>query len=157
MATAIAGQGRLCQVATAGNPTMGLSLIGGMVQRHVTCSLDRPFVVLFEQDGTDETPDGGFVGEDADDLGAPLDLAVQPFDRIGGVQLGPMRGWKLMNAGTSGSASFISLASFGIEGRNWSATFRHCSLAAPASSCEGGGDEGGDHAPPALACMGERA
>jgi hypothetical protein len=37
----------------------------------------------------DETPDGGFVGEDADDLDAPLDLAVQPFDRIGGVQLSP--------------------------------------------------------------------
>ena len=35
-----------------------------------------------------------------------------------------------MNASTSGSASFISLASFGIDGRNWSATLRHCSLAA---------------------------
>ena len=63
-------------------------------QRHVTRTLDRPFVVLFEQDGSDETPDGGLVGEDADDLGAPLDLAVEAFDRIGGVQLGPMRGWK---------------------------------------------------------------
>ena len=28
MATTIAGQGRACQVATAGNPTMGLSLMG---------------------------------------------------------------------------------------------------------------------------------
>jgi hypothetical protein len=26
--------------------------------RHVTRTLDRPFVVLFEQDGADETPDG---------------------------------------------------------------------------------------------------
>jgi hypothetical protein len=40
-----------------------------------------------------------------------------------------------MNASTSGSALFMSLASFGIEGRSWSATLRHCSLAASASSC----------------------
>ena len=31
IATTIAGQGRACQVATAGNPTMGLSLMGAMV------------------------------------------------------------------------------------------------------------------------------
>ena len=35
---------------------------------------------------------GGLVGEDADALGAPLDLAVEASDRIGGVRLGPMRG-----------------------------------------------------------------
>ena len=56
-------------------------------QRHVTRTLDRPFVVLFEQDGTDETPDGGLVGEDADDLGAPLDLAVEALDRVAAVDL----------------------------------------------------------------------
>jgi hypothetical protein len=33
-------------------------------------------VVLFEQDGADEANDSGFVGEDADDRGASLDLAV---------------------------------------------------------------------------------
>jgi hypothetical protein len=47
-----------------------------------------------------------------------LDLAVQPFDRIGGVQLGPMRGWKAHECQHIGSTSFIGLASFGIEGRN---------------------------------------
>jgi hypothetical protein len=31
MATTIAGQGRACPVATAGNPTMGLSLMGALV------------------------------------------------------------------------------------------------------------------------------
>jgi hypothetical protein len=31
MVTTIAGHGRACQVATAGNPTMGLSLMGAMV------------------------------------------------------------------------------------------------------------------------------
>jgi len=62
-------------------------------QRHVTGSLDRLFVVLFEQDSADEAPDGGLVWEDADDVDAQLDLTVEAFDRIGGVQLGPMRGW----------------------------------------------------------------
>jgi hypothetical protein len=37
-------------------------------QRHVASALHRPFVVLFEQDGADETDDGVLVGEDADHL-----------------------------------------------------------------------------------------
>src|SRR6516165_5468726 len=36
-------------------------------QSHVAAALDRPFVVLFEQDRADETNDGIFVGEYADD------------------------------------------------------------------------------------------
>jgi hypothetical protein len=63
---------------------------------------------------------------------------------------------KLMNASISGSASFMSLASFGIEGRSWSTTLRHCSLG---RFCvvlrKGGGDEGEDHAPAALALHGQ--
>jgi hypothetical protein len=35
--------------------------------------------------------DGGFVGEDADDFGATLDLAVEALDGIGAVQLGVNR------------------------------------------------------------------
>ena len=31
---------------------------------------------------------GGLVGEDADDFGATLDLAVEALDRVGAVQLG---------------------------------------------------------------------
>jgi hypothetical protein len=38
--------------------------------------LHRPFVVLFEEDGADQPGDGRLVWEDADDLGAALDLAV---------------------------------------------------------------------------------
>jgi hypothetical protein len=34
--------------------------------------LDRPFVVLLEEDGADEPDDGVVVGEDADDLGPAL-------------------------------------------------------------------------------------
>ena len=46
-------------------------------QRDVAGALDSPFIVLFEQDGADEPGDGCFVGEDADDLGSALDLAVE--------------------------------------------------------------------------------
>src|SRR5215203_1515778 len=46
-------------------------------QGDVAGSLDGPFVVLLEQDCADEPGDGGFVGEDPDDVGAALDLAVE--------------------------------------------------------------------------------
>jgi len=38
-----------------------------------------PFVVLFSQDGADEPDDRAAVGEDADDVGAAADLAVEAF------------------------------------------------------------------------------
>jgi hypothetical protein len=38
-----------------------------------------PFVVLLEQQRADEPRDRGFVGEDANDVGAPLDLGVEPL------------------------------------------------------------------------------
>ena len=50
--------------------------------------LDCPFIVLFEEDGADQPGDGSFIGEDADDVGAPFDFAVEPFDRIVAVDLG---------------------------------------------------------------------
>jgi hypothetical protein len=36
-----------------------------------------PFVVLFSQEGAREADDRAAVGEDADDVGAPADLAVE--------------------------------------------------------------------------------
>ena len=36
-----------------------------------------PFVVLLGQDGADEPDNGASVGEDADDVGAAADLAVE--------------------------------------------------------------------------------
>ena len=51
-------------------------------QTHVPAALNRPFVVLFEQQRADETHDGVFVGEDADDVGAPLDLALERVDGV---------------------------------------------------------------------------
>src|SRR5690606_25537556 len=59
-------------------------------QRHVAGTLNGPFIVLFEQQGSDETHDGVVIREDADDIGAPLDLPVKAFDRIRAVKLGPM-------------------------------------------------------------------
>ena len=55
---------------------------GDRFQRHVAGALDCPFVVLFEEDSADEPDDGLVVGEDADDLGAALDLAVDALDRV---------------------------------------------------------------------------
>jgi hypothetical protein len=69
---------------------------GDAFQRDVASALDGPFVVLFEQDSADEACDGRFVGEDADNLGAALDLAIEAFQRIGGVELYPVLAGKLM-------------------------------------------------------------
>jgi hypothetical protein len=65
-------------------------------QGHVSAALNRPFIVLFEQKVADETAYGLLVGEDADDIGASLDLAVEAFDRVCAVELGTMFPGKLM-------------------------------------------------------------
>ena len=57
---------------------------------HVAGSLYRPFVVLLQQDSAREAEDGGFVGEDAHHIGAPLDFSIEPLDGIVGVDLGPV-------------------------------------------------------------------
>ena len=62
-------------------------------QHDVAGALKGP-LVLFEQQGADETGDGVLVAEDADDL-VPLALAIQPLD-------GLVRGaWRNAAAGTS--------------------------------------------------------
>ena len=48
-----------------------------------------PFVVLLGQDGADEPDDRGAVGEDADDVGAAADLAVEAFVGVVGPDLAP--------------------------------------------------------------------
>ena len=52
-------------------------------QAHVAGALNGPFVILLQEQGADQAGDGGLVGEDADDLAASLDLAVEPLQRIG--------------------------------------------------------------------------
>jgi hypothetical protein len=56
-------------------------------QAHVA-SLYCLFVVLLGQDGADQAYDRDLVGEDADHIGAALDLPIQPFEWIGAVDLG---------------------------------------------------------------------
>lgn len=51
-------------------------------QRHVPATPDSPFLGLFHPDGADEAAYGCLVGEDPDDIGAPLDLAVQTRDGV---------------------------------------------------------------------------
>jgi len=43
---------------------------------------DGPFVVLLQQDGAGEADDGGVVGEDADYVGAALQLIVDPLEWV---------------------------------------------------------------------------
>ena len=44
---------------------------------------DEPFVVLFDHDAGGEADQGAVVGEDADDVGAAADLAVDPLEWVG--------------------------------------------------------------------------
>jgi len=56
---------------------------GDGFQGHVTGSLDGPFVVLFEQDGADQSNQGVLIGEDADHVGTAFHLLVEALQRIG--------------------------------------------------------------------------
>jgi hypothetical protein len=44
-------------------------------------------VILFEENGADQAGDRVLVRKDADHVGAPPDLAVDPFERVGGMGL----------------------------------------------------------------------
>ena len=51
-------------------------------------ALDGPFTILFEEQRPDEADDGVIVGEDADDVSAPLERAIHPLAGVRGMQLG---------------------------------------------------------------------
>ena len=65
---------------------------GDAFQRHVAGALDRPLIILLKEDGADEALDRVLVWEDADDIGATFNFAVDALQRIGRVQFGPVRG-----------------------------------------------------------------
>ena len=69
-------------------------LIEDRLQRVVAevAAADEPFVVLLDDDAGGEPDQGAVVGEDADDVGAPTDLAVDPLERVGRAQLRPVVG-----------------------------------------------------------------
>ena len=58
-----------------------------------------------DQDAAGEAQQGLGVGEDPDDVGAALDLLVDPLEGVGRPDLLPVRDGKLANAVTSSSAS----------------------------------------------------
>ena len=90
--------------------------------------LELPLVVGLQQHGADQADDGALVGKDADNIGAPFDLLVQPFQRVcaDGSCCGAATG-KSMCASTSASLSSMNAPSFGHLARNWSATWRRAS------------------------------
>ena len=126
-------------------------------KRHVASALHGPFVALLQEDGLDEPDDGVVVGEDADDLGAPFDLAVEPLESVGGMNFGPVVGGEthvrehvvfglIRERGELGQLGLELVGDFaplGLRG--------HCAVLG-----EGGGHEGGDNPPAALAGVGER-
>ena len=58
-------------------------------QRHVEGALNKLLVVLLQQDGADQPHERRLFAKHTNNVAAPLDLAVQPFYRVGGVYLGP--------------------------------------------------------------------
>ena len=101
--------------------------------------------------------DGGFVGEDADDVGAALDLAVEALDGVGAVQLGTV----LLREGHVSEDVGLGLVHEPCQAIDvWAQLVGD---AAPLLT--GGlsiilrkrrGDEGGDHSSAALSGMGQR-
>ena len=59
-------------------------------QGQITGALDGPLVILLEKNGADEASDGVFVRKDADHIGAAFNFAVQAFEGVDGVDLGPV-------------------------------------------------------------------
>jgi hypothetical protein len=53
-------------------------------------------VVLFDHDAGGEPDQGAIVGEDADEVGAAADFAVEALERIGGAQLAPVVGGEVV-------------------------------------------------------------
>ena len=66
---------------------------------------DLPFVVSFHEDGSGQAEKGIGVRNDPDDVGAPLDLLVQPLQRIGEPGPLPAPERESMKAGRSSAAS----------------------------------------------------
>lgn len=59
------------------------------MEAHVAVG-DLPLVVLLGEDRTDQADDRRAVREDADDVGAPAQLAVEPLLRVGRPDLAPV-------------------------------------------------------------------
>jgi hypothetical protein len=58
-----------------------------VVEHDVVGALDHPFLVLVQQERADESGNGHFVWENADDVAAPLDLVTGAGLKAGGTLL----------------------------------------------------------------------
>ena len=74
-------------------------------------------VVLLDQQHAGEPDQRCVVGEDADDVGAPPDLAVDPLERVGRAQLRPVR----LREGVEGEQVILGLLEQLGDLRRWSA------------------------------------
>jgi hypothetical protein len=86
--------------------------LGDRLNAHVAAA-DGPLVVLLGEQRADQADDRGPVGEDADDVGAAADLAVQPLERVVRPQLPPVLLRCAVKARISGPASSSSAAASG--------------------------------------------
>ena len=129
---------------------------GESFKGHVAGALDGPFIALLHEDRADESGDGRFIREDADDIGAALDLAVEALDGVCAVEFGAM----LLGEGHVGQ--HVRLGVIQQYRQLWQLRAHLIGHRAPLlAGCfgrflrEGGGDEGRDDAPAALAGMGQ--
>lgn len=67
-----------------------LTTRGGRLRGHVAASWMAHSSFCSSRGAPTKRGDRNLVGEDADDGGAAFDLAVQPLDRVGRAQFGPM-------------------------------------------------------------------
>ncbi len=100
----------------------------------VQCGFSR-VALTTPLDGGPAGPRRRLVGEDAHHVGAPLDLAVEPFERVVGPDLPPVLAGEAQVARASASASSMRAATLGKRPRKPSATLRYCSLVLGASGC----------------------
>lgn len=129
---------------------------GDGFQAHVAAALNSPFVVLLEEDGADEADNRVLIGEDADDLGSALDLAVEALDGIGRMDLRPVifgEAHEGEHVGFGLVQERGELRQLGAELIGDLAPLRSGGLGVVLG--EGRADEGRDDAPAALAGMGQ--
>ena len=137
---------------------MGTASLSGAIDSSVMYLLETAHSsFLLEKDGADEPCDGGFVGKDADDVGATLDLGMEPFDRVCGVQfLAVLPGEA--HVGEDVVLGFVhENCQLGDLGPELVGDLTPLDLRAVGVLLgEGGGDEGGDDAPALAAGMGQQ-
>ena len=107
---------------------------------------DEPLVILLDEQCAGEPDQGGVVGVDADDVGAPADLAVDALERVGASQLGPVLARERVEGEQVVLGVQSSWATFGATGSSRSTTSASRSRASwPELACEDLAHRGGDH------------